>query len=42
MLCKSSAITTVTNAMFDPTDKSIPPEMIINVIPKAAVPTMAV
>jgi hypothetical protein len=38
----SRAMLTTTTAIADPTDKSIPPAMMINVIPSAAVPTTAV
>ncbi len=33
---------TVTRAMIDPTERSIPPEMMISVMPRAAEPTIAV
>ena len=35
------AITTVQRAMVEPTDRSIPPEMMTIVIPSAAIPTTA-
>ena len=38
---RSSEIATVLSAITDPTDKSIPPEMMMIVIPSAAVPTKA-
>ncbi len=39
---KSSAIATVQSAMFEPMERSMPPEMMISVMPSAAVPTTAV
>ena len=40
--CRQTAMTTVHIAMLDPTDRSIPPEMMMTVAPSAAVPTTAV
>ncbi|OHB73905.1 MAG: hypothetical protein A2Z25_10165 [Planctomycetes bacterium RBG_16_55_9] len=42
MYRSSQAITTVLRATTEPTDKSIPPEIITSVIPNAATPTMVV
>ena len=40
--CRAAAMVTVASAMIDPTDKSMPPAMMTNVMPSAAVPTIAV
>jgi len=37
--CRSKATITVQREIVDPTDRSIPPETITRVIPRAAMPT---
>ncbi len=39
---RNQAMTTVLSATIEPTDKSMPPEMMTSVIPSAAMPTMVV
>ena len=42
VLFNNQAITTVPRATTEPTERSIPPEMITSVMPRAAIPTMVV